>query len=529
MFGVFSNSSVLPVATARGVQMNKSAGEASFNLARKSVRLDVQTAKTPSGLAVATGLVLFATAWLLLLTTVSLSPPVDNIEQLTWVRSLQWGYYKHPPLPTWLLWLTVQGFGLTERAAYLLGAAVTMSAMGMLWWLLRELRGARHATLALLCTLCVTFYNGRLDYYNHNVVLLLAVVVSAWCCWRAYISQQLRWWAALGLALGMGGLSKYQIAVTVVSVLCFWGSQKAWREQAHVRGLLLATVVGCLVFSPHLVWLSTHDFGPIHYAMASSIGTHLSAGARVFNAANWLADELVNRCLIAFVLLGVCAFVAQRTEAYPSTPGTSAGFEKENAARALILCWAVVPLVFMPAMAVVFGSDLQLQWGTAFLPFVIPAAMELKPRAFWRRVRLGLALKLFTALQVLLLLVNFLTSPAGMSQLKDTHWRTFDSKALASQLAEPARAALGGPVKVVIGDAALAGVLALRLPERPVVLINGSFDISPWVPSERVKQCGALEIIRAKEPPIDSQAVGVAFPGLFWRAIQPLATSAACS
>ncbi|MBC7716569.1 MAG: glycosyl transferase, partial [Pseudorhodobacter sp.] len=55
---------------------------------------------------------------MLLLTPVSLSPPVDNIEQLTWVRSLQWGYYKHPPLPTWLLWLTVQGFGLTERAAY---------------------------------------------------------------------------------------------------------------------------------------------------------------------------------------------------------------------------------------------------------------------------------------------------------------------------------------------------------------------------------------------------------------------------
>src|SRR5256885_10565865 len=24
----------------------------------------------------------------------------DNLEQLTWVHSLEWGYYKHPPLPT---------------------------------------------------------------------------------------------------------------------------------------------------------------------------------------------------------------------------------------------------------------------------------------------------------------------------------------------------------------------------------------------------------------------------------------------
>ena len=27
----------------------------------------------------------------------------DNIEQFNWSQSLQWGYSKHPPLPTWLI------------------------------------------------------------------------------------------------------------------------------------------------------------------------------------------------------------------------------------------------------------------------------------------------------------------------------------------------------------------------------------------------------------------------------------------
>ena len=51
------------------------------------------------------GGLVFAALWLSLLGFSSFAPPIDNIEQLTWVRSLEWGYYKHPPLPTWLLWL----------------------------------------------------------------------------------------------------------------------------------------------------------------------------------------------------------------------------------------------------------------------------------------------------------------------------------------------------------------------------------------------------------------------------------------
>ncbi|NMM79160.1 hypothetical protein B2J89_21205, partial [Acidovorax sp. SRB_24] len=46
---------------------------------------------------------LFGVLWLWHLSSVALSPPADNIEQLSWMRSLQWGYYKHPPLPTWML------------------------------------------------------------------------------------------------------------------------------------------------------------------------------------------------------------------------------------------------------------------------------------------------------------------------------------------------------------------------------------------------------------------------------------------
>ena len=204
----------------------------------------------PVGWLITLGLLVFAAVWLSHLAYTSLSPPVDDIEQLTWVRSLEWGYYKHPPLPTWLMWLPVWLFGLSRWTAYIAGAACTLSALGLMWSLLARLRGTRYAAVALLAALCITYYNGRLYYYNHNIVLMLLSAASANLCWQAFATRQRRWWVGLGLAIGCGALSKYQIAVTIVCVLAFAWHQRAWRHPVHRLGMLLACLIALLLFAP---------------------------------------------------------------------------------------------------------------------------------------------------------------------------------------------------------------------------------------------------------------------------------------
>lgn len=499
-----------------------------FALPERLVRVAPSRLAAPSGFLVTFSLLIFGAIWLFHLASTSLSPPVDNIEQLNWVRSLQWGYYKHPPLPTWLLWFPVQLMGMTEWTVNLLGAAVTLAAIGLLWRLLKALRGPKYAALALLSVLCITYYNGRLNYYNHNVVLMLAVVVSAWCCWLAFEERRMRWWLALGVVLGLGALVKYQIAVTVISVLCFWLTQRGWRDPLHVRGLLIAALIALLIFTPHMLWLPANDFGPVMYAVNTSLGIHLDTGERLFNAANWLADQLLNRSLPALVLLGLCAYSVSRRKKQGRAVTTLTAPLNKPGSRALIFSWAVVPLMFMPAVGIVFGSDLQLQWGTAFVLFAVPVSMELMPREVWQRVSMTFALKVFVALQAFLLLLSFVTSPLGLEVLKDDHWRTFKSKTFADEVAGPARARLGGAIRVVIGDGAIAGALALRLAERPLVLIDGHFRTSPWVPEDLVSRCGALEIIKAQQQPVNTTPVGVSFPGIYWRSIQPLWLHRSC-
>lgn len=485
-------------------------------------------ARLPAGVLVAAALALFGAVWLAVLGATSLVAPVDNLEQLVWSRSLQWGYYKHPPLPTFIARLAIDAFGASAWTTYALGAAMTLGAMAILWRLLRELRGPRYANIGLLAALCITFYNGRLYYYNHNIVLLLLVTAAATLCWHAFEQRRLRWWLGLGVVIGLGALTKYQIAVTVLSLACFWLWQRAWRDPVHRRGALLAALVALAIFAPHLLWLPAHGFAPIGYAMGSSLGVNLGPGARALNASHWLVDALVNRCLPAFLLIGLAARSARRLSAFQPAPSAHEDGPRLHAARSLLVCWGVVPLVFIALTALVFGAELQLQWGTPFLLFVVPCAMEWRPAAFWNRASQRSVWTGFAVVQLLLVAINVATSPVGVRWLEDTHWRTFSAGQLAMRIAPEARAQLGGPIAVVAGSIGEAGALALELPEHPRVLVDGRFDRSPWVSRELVAACGVLELDHSGEPVDGAVPVGGPFEALSWRVVPPEPGAPAC-
>lgn len=477
---------------------------------------------------VALGLLLFAAVWLGMLTGTSLSPPVDNIEQLTWVRSLEWGYYKHPPLPTWLIWLPVQLCGLSVWVSYWMGALMTLGALALMWRLLLSLRGPTYAGLALLAALCITYYNGRLSYYNHNIVLLFIATACAALCWRAFATRRLRWWLALGVAVGLGLLTKYQMAVTVASVLAVAAQQRVWRDPVQRQGLLCAMLVALLVVVPHIEWLRGHDFGPIAYAEGTSIGVSLDAWARLRNSAGWLADQLLNRGVLAFVLLAVVALQVRTSQrAAPPAPGLASP-PRQDLGRAVIWAWGLLPLCFMPLVGVVTGADLQLHWGTPFLLFAVPAAMELAPPGFWTRADLSKALCVFLVIQALVMTRGYVTSPRGIAALGSHYWRHFDSQELERRVADAARAELHGPIRVVIGVEHEAETLALQLPERPLVLIGGRFEDSPWVPRDAVERCGAVELGPSATMK-NATPVGLLLPATSWRVIRPRPGAAPCT
>jgi 4-amino-4-deoxy-L-arabinose transferase-like glycosyltransferase len=493
----------------------------SVHYPQRAASIDLQPAPRGSlhaGWLITLILLLFAAVWLPHLALTSLSPPTDNIEQLNWVHSLEWGYYKHPPLPTWLLWLPVRIFGVNAWTSYALGAVINLATMGLLWRLLARVRGSVFATVALLAVLCISYYSTGLNAYNHNTVLTFWSTASAALCWKALSSRRLRWWAALGVILGLGMLTKYQIAVTMTSVLAFWLTQRGWRDARQRQGLLLAALIALLVFTPHLEWLRSHNFAPIQYAVGSSLGAHLDLVERIRDVSNWVFDQLLNRALPAWLLLAFLFYRSRQASGREGSPLAPAKPRTPDAARCLLLCWGLVPLLFIPITGLVAGSSLQMRWGTPFLLFAVPAAMELSAaRVAWSCIPMRQLVRAFVIIQLCLLLLSQVTSPHGPALLRDHRWRSFDSGALARILEPAAHAALAGrPICAVSGPGAIAGALALRFSDRPLVLIDGRYDYSPWVDPQSMHDCGILQISRGRPFP-GAQPVGPLFPHLWWR------------
>lgn len=472
------------------------------------------TAEAPRVLLV---LALWAAVWLVILAWTSLSPPVDSVEQLTWVRSLEWGYYKHPPLPTVLLWPLVQIFGLHDWVAALAGAATLAASLLLAWRLTCDLKGAHFAGLSTLGTLCITYYNGRINYYNHNVVLLMFVVGAAWFCWRAFEDRSLGAWIGVGTMLGLGAMSKYQVALAFVSLGFFWLTQRGWRQPVHRRGLLLACVVAALICLPHVLWLFSHDFPPFRYAAATSLGAALSGCDRTLHALAWLADQAQRLAPALLLGTGLLAWSnRKRDRALRVRPPAS---DPQKKVSSFLFAWGVLPLLTVAVIGLATGADLQLQWGTAFVALTCAWIMDTwRPKA-WEAVEWRHAVAGFVIIQAVLVAVNWVTSPLGPSATVKHHNRNLPSQAAAKALGGPAREALNGPIKVIAGSSRYAEVIALRLDERPLVLIDGRLDRSPWLRAEQLAGQKLLWVGGGIETP-PAGTVPHDLPGGMWWTVQ---------
>lgn len=170
------------------------------------------------------------------------------------------GYLDHPPMVAWLIASTTALLGHSEFGVRF-GAMVcsVITSFAIYRTALNTVRAseARYALL-LAQLLPFLFMSGLL--MTPDAPLSAAWAVAVYYLERAIVAGKARAWWAVGIAIGLGLLSKYTIALLGVATLVYLVSEpraRHWLTRIEPYG---AALLALLIFSPVIYWNSQHEW-----------------------------------------------------------------------------------------------------------------------------------------------------------------------------------------------------------------------------------------------------------------------------
>jgi 4-amino-4-deoxy-L-arabinose transferase-like glycosyltransferase len=181
---------------------------------------------------------------------------LDEAEQVLWTQRLALGYGAQPPLYTWLqrgvfeiLGVSVLGLTLLKNGLLALTYLFTFAAA-------RTLVPTSLAALASASMLLIPQigWESQRDL-THSVVCTTMAAATWWAVLALRQRATPTRYAALGLALGLGVLGKYNFAGFALALLLALVAAENTRPLVMQRGMALAVAVAALIVAPHALWL----------------------------------------------------------------------------------------------------------------------------------------------------------------------------------------------------------------------------------------------------------------------------------
>lgn len=458
--------------------------------------------------ALAIGLVVYALALrLVYLGSVELLP--EETYYWEYSQHLDIGYLDHPPMVAWLIKAGTALFGQSPFGIRIGALCSGIIASVFTYRLTLNLLGEAGARAALVLSQVLPFF-----FLSGLLMTPDAPLTAAWAASLYYLERALvagrsdAWWRA-GLALGLGAISKYSIALLVPVTLVFmiWDreSRRWWRRWEPYAAALVALAV----FSPVIIWNAQHEWASFAF----------QTSRRLAEAPRFSLHKLLASALVLITPTGVTAVAAALLGPKPAPDGGG-----DAPRRQLFFSTAIlVPLAVFAAFSL--RHEVKLDWTgapwVAALP-VMAAGMISAGRlsGLWARIRAAWMPTLVTMLLIYGAGLHYLVlglPGLGYSrhiELVPVGWHELSGRIL--EIAAAVRRETGGdPVIVGMDRYAIASELAFygaaqtktALPISSTHLFGGNgLMFERWAPAETEK--GKTLLLVAWDPAdLDGEAI----------------------
>jgi len=418
--------------------------------------------------------------------TASVNPAqfADSVEEYNWAHGLEWGYWKHPPLTTWLMRVIISVVGVSHWTSYFAAAVCNVATLWFMWQLSLLLLPRRAAAFAILLLPLHHSMSWRAQVFNHNTVLVLMSSALVWAVVRATQRGRSSDWALVGLIGGAAMLTKYQAVVPIMAALTALKMSGAMEQSQCRRGIALATLVGMVVFLPHLIWEVSHDWPTLRYVEHSA--PVLALPARFVAVLKFFGAQVGLYVAVLFTA-ALAAFWPSRIRRSPV----------ESAVQPqMVWIWSLVlvPVAIVTAIALFVGLKPPRDWGIQtlqFLPLLLAALLEGRKEPV--SLRIPLLASGIVGVGIASFYVYKTTDASEIHKLNSAD-RVFPARQLAGLVMRDWRQATQCPLRYVEGNGFTAGLVSVYSGAYPQVLEEGDHRKSPWVDTNRMTEDGWVQI-----------------------------------
>lgn len=423
--------------------------------------------------------------WIALAVLLNESQLNDSLEQFIWAQSLEWGYWKHPPVSTWLMYGAIHGLGHSPLWPYILSAllyAVTLVCTHQIAQLLFNRQVA--AWTVFFLTLHYGFTR-RAQVYNHNSVLIAFIALTVWLALLAVRKNKPIWWLATGLLAGLSLLVKYQAIVPLLGILV--AIVLAGDFKKSLPGLLMAAGACLLVLWPHAAWVMDSDFATLRYALRYADTS--AAGVQEGRPLSFIVNQVRYYLpALMFLLLMWGSNLAKKSS---PTESTTALLNLQQ--KVWLLGLVGFPFAAVIFLALTLQVRLQAHWGLQTTQF-LALALAYWAHKIWGEI--GRKALIIWALVQAVAMGIFVAQGTGLLSYGSQKMavREIPAQELTKQAHQFWRSKTTCPLLYVSGHTAMSAMISAYSPHRILVLEDGNLHKSPWIRLEDMKRAGHLEV-----------------------------------
>lgn len=225
----------------------------------------------------------------------------DEAQYWVWSLDPALGYYSKPPLVAWIIWASTLAFGDATFGVRMTSPLAHAATALLLFASGRRLYGPEIGlwSAIIYITLPAVFVSSLL--ISTDPFLLVIWAAALHFSIRLIESGEERWWIALGLAVGLGMLAKYAMAMFPVGLVLFFVLSPTERRRLSWRGPAFALALAFLCYLPNLIWNLEH--GLVSYKHTADNANLAGALVRPFKGVEFLASQFGVFGPIPFALL----------------------------------------------------------------------------------------------------------------------------------------------------------------------------------------------------------------------------------